>query len=112
MGNNLILYAQKAIYTAYQKFLFTTEFQNTQLLLRGVSAAIEQKSNHKMAKEILQFEINRAQAMGFYKEGKFGHAIKHLNPAVSSGPVIGGSFASGLSDALTLLAECYSALGR
>ncbi len=50
--------------------------------------------------------------MGFFKFSKYADAIKHLNPAVSSGPVIGGSFASGLSDALVLLAECYSALGR
>lgn len=107
-----MLYAQKAIYTSYQKFLLTNEFQSTQLLLRGVSAAIEQKVNNKTIKEILQFEIRRAQAMGYYKESKFSNAIKQLNPAVSSGPVIGGSFSSGLSDALVLLADCYSALGR
>ena len=65
-----------------------------------------------MTKDIILFEINRAHAMGFFKESKFSNAIKHLNPAVASGPVIGGSFASGLSDALVLLAECYSALGR
>ncbi len=81
-------------------------------MLRGVSSAIQHKITQKTVKDIFEFEIHRAHAMGYFKEFKYAHAIKHLNPAVASCPVVGGLFSSGLSDALILLAESYSALGK
>jgi hypothetical protein len=81
-------------------------------MLKGVSSAIQHKVSQKSVKDIFEFEIHRAHAMGYFKEFKYAYAIKHLNPAVASCPMIGELFSSGLSDALVLLAESYSALGK
>lgn len=103
--------AHKALYTAYQKFLFTNEFDRTHLLLRGLKVLSDQQGSSKL-RNIIGFEVHRAHALGFYKEFKYMQAIKELHPVIGSCPKIGNSFVNSLADTLVLLAECYSAIGR
>jgi len=108
---NLKFVTQKALYTAYYKFLFTLEFDRTHMLLRGLSVICDRQAG-KALRNIIAFEVHRAHALGFYKEFKYMQAIKELNAAIASCPTVGEGFANSLADALVLLAECYSAIGR
>eukprot|EP01040_Poterioochromonas_malhamensis_P001273 gene1273-1348_t len=110
LGDITVL-SRRVLLTAYSKFLTTTEFDKMHLVLRGFAAYLNQHAP-KAFLPIATFEINRAHAMGYYKEFKYANAIKYLNPAVSQCPRHRESFVGGLSDTLILLAECYSAIGR
>jgi tetratricopeptide (TPR) repeat protein len=102
---------KRALLTAYSRFLTNNDFEKTHLLLKGLSAYINQHADKSFC-VIGTFEVNRAHAFGYFKEEKYANAVKYLNPAVSNCPKYRDSFVSGLSDTLILLAECYSALGR
>jgi hypothetical protein len=91
--------------------LSNTDLEKTHKALRGLSAYLKQ-FNSKPLNDVASFEVNRAHALGYFKQFKYAHAIKYLNPAVSNCPKYRDAFVGGLSDTLVLLTECYSALGR
>lgn len=103
--------ASKALHTAYLMFLARSDFERGHLVLRGLNAIVEESSSSQLRK-ITQFEVMRAHALGYFKEGKYTAAIKQLNTAIATCPTIHGSFVDGLSDALIVLADAYSAIGR
>lgn len=111
MNFNLYSLSQKAIASAYQNFLFSTEFDKTHLMLKGLWSLLDQQPN-KNTIEFIKFEIYRAQALGYFKENKYSLAIKKLNHIISNSSKFDNIIISSLSDSLVLLTECYSALGR
>lgn len=116
-GTDLQHLTKRALLTAYSKFLSSNysnnfpEYEKIHQLLKGLSAYLNQHAD-KSFLAIGTFEINRAHALGYFKEMKFANAVKYLNTAVAHCPKHRDIFVGGLSDTLILLAECYSALGR
>jgi tetratricopeptide (TPR) repeat protein len=118
MKDQVAYITKRCLITAYYKFLTLAfsassfdEYDRIHQLLRGLSSYINLHASKEFA-AVTMFEINRAHALGYFKELKFANAVKYLNPAIASCPKYRETFVGGLSDTLILLAECYSALGR
>lgn len=92
-------------------FIARFDYERGHLLLRGLQNIISECDSSQLRK-IVQFEIVRAHALGYYKEGKYAAAIKELNGAIANCPTLHGNFVDGLCDALIVLSSSYSALGR
>ena len=80
-------------------------------MLRRLSA-IAAHHGTTQVNNIIDFAVHKTHAAAFNKEGNHPLAIKCLIPAVSRCPKVDDAFLGGLSEALVLLTDCYSALGR
>ncbi|RYH27236.1 hypothetical protein EON65_13715 [archaeon] len=104
--------ANKALCTAYLMFLGRAQYERGQLVLRGLQTIMKESLSSSDVKKMANFEICRAQGVGYYKEGKYAAALKELNAAIASCPKVQGAFADGLSDTLVILSESYSRLAK
>lgn len=87
------------------------DIQNT---IDGLITLLESLELYIFPKDLsfFSFSFGRAIALGYFKLNYFTNAIKYLNRIINSCPQYDGNFVHGLTDALILLAESYSALSK
>lgn len=107
--NSLIEISRDILFDAIVKFK-NNDFDRGHRNLRKLSKlAIQYGPKH--TRTYVSYFTNIAHAMGYFFASDWTRTIKYSNPAITNCPKIGDFFLVGLTDALLMISESYSALG-